>query len=65
MKEQDIVDCEIEVRKVCEKYEKKIVHAALVGILTVVKHLYLDAQLDNFKEKEDEGGSSPKPQEAK
>lgn len=65
MKEQDITDFESEIRKVCEKYETKMAHAALVGVLTVVKHLYLDAQLDNFKEKEDEGGSSPKPQEAK
>ncbi len=62
MKEQDIVDFENEIRKACEKYETKMPHAALVGVLTVVKHLYLDAQLENFKEKEDEGGSSPKPQ---
>ncbi len=65
MKEQDIVDFESEIRKVCERYEAKMAHAALVGVLTVVRHLYLDAQLDNFKEKEEKGGSSPLPQEAK
>lgn len=62
-----IADFESEVRKVCERYEKKISHAELVGVLTVVKHLYLDAQLDNFKDEGriEKGGSSPKPQEAK
>ena len=62
MREQYIVDFESEIRKVCEKYETKMPHAGFVGVLTVVKHLYLDARLENFKEKDDEGGSSPKPQ---
>lgn len=65
MKEQDIADFESEIRKVCEKYEAKMAHAALVGVLTVVKHLYLEAQLDNFEKEEEGGGSSPLPQEAK
>lgn len=46
MNEQDIVDFESEIRKVCEKYEAKMAHATLVGVLTVVRHLYLNAQLN-------------------
>lgn len=63
MKEQDIINFENEIRNICEKYETKMSHAGLVGVLTVVKHLYLDAQLANFKE--EETGSSPLPQEVK
>jgi hypothetical protein len=64
MKAQDIVDFETEIRKVCAKYEKKIAHAVLVGILTVVRHLYLDAQFEKFKEEErtiPPKGESPSP----
>jgi len=47
MNNQSIADFESEILSVCGKYEKKMPHACLVGVLTVVTHMYMDAQLSN------------------
>lgn len=63
--EQDIADFESELFEVCERHSEDLSHATLVGVLDVVKHIYMDAQLAD-KEAEAEAeiggcGSSPLP----
>ena len=66
MNNQNIADFESEIISVCSKYEKKMPHASLVGVLTVVAHIYMDAQLANFPDDQRvEEGRSPKPAETK
>lgn len=63
---KDITDFESEIITVCSKYEKKMPHASLVGVLTVVAHIYMDAQLANFSDDQRvEKGHSPQPAETK
>lgn len=59
-----IADFESEILGVCSKYEKKIPHADLVGVLTVVAHIYMDAQLSNVNFA-DVKNTSPKPVDTK
>jgi hypothetical protein len=60
---KDIADFENEIIGICSKYEKKIPHAALVGVLTVVAHIYMEAQINNVDFVDVK--SSPKPAETK
>ncbi len=62
---QDISDFEAEIRKVCKLYEKDVPHAALVGVLTVVTHIYMDAQINNVDFVDVKESASPKPAETK
>ncbi len=60
-----IADFESEIIGVCSKYEKKIPHASLVGVLTVVAHIYMDAQLANVDFVEVKESASPLSAETK
>ena len=60
-----IADFESEIIGVCRKYEKKIPHSALVGVLTVVAHIYMDAQITNVDFVDVKESASPKPAETK
>ena len=60
---KDIADFESELLGVCAKYEKKMPHVSLVGVLTVVAHIYMDAQLSNVDFVDVKESSSPKPAE--
>ncbi len=65
MTDRAIADFEAEILGVCSKYEKEIPHATLVGVLTVVAHIYMNAQLDNVAEVEVKESASPQPAETK
>ena len=58
-----IADFESEIIGVCRKYEKDMPHAALVGSLGIVAHIYMDAQLSNVDFVEVKESASPKPAE--
>lgn len=67
MNEQRVItDFEGEILSVCKKYERDIPHAGLVGVLTVVAHIYMDAQINNVDFAEiKENSTSPLPAETK
>ncbi len=65
MNEQKIADFESEVISLCSKYEKDIPHASLVGVLTVVAHIYMDAQLSSVDFVDTKESASPLPAETK
>jgi hypothetical protein len=48
MKEQDIVDFEFAIRKVCEVFREKLTHATLAGTLDTVKTSYHIASIQSF-----------------
>lgn len=58
---KDIADFESEVISLCSKYEKKMSHASLVGVLTVVAHIYMDAQINNVDFVDVKNNASPNP----
>ena len=58
-----IADFESEIIGVCRKYEKDMPHATLVGVLTVVAHIYMDAQITNVDFVDVKESASPKPAE--
>ena len=60
-----IADFESELLGVCRKHEKDMPHATLVGVLTVVAHIYMDAQLSNVDFVDVKESASPKPAETK
>ncbi len=67
MNEQKIADFESELISLCSKHKKDIPHASLVGVLTVVAHIYMDAQLSSvdFVDVKEKESASPLPVETK